>query len=46
MFVDGSVNYPFFQVWRPFSIGSTIYIKTGEVQLQPDAITHVNNLNK
>ena len=29
-------NYPFFQVWRPASVGSKIYNKTGEVQLQSD----------
>ena len=27
------VNYPIIQVWRPVSIGSMIYNKTGEVQL-------------
>ena len=26
--------YPFIQVWRPSSVGSTIYNKIGEVQLQ------------
>ena len=29
-------NYPSFQVWRPSSVGSTIYNKIGEVQLQSD----------
>ena len=29
-------DYPFFQVWRPSSVGSTIYNKIGEVQLQSD----------
>ena len=29
-------NYPVFQVWRPASVGSTIYSKVGEVQLQSD----------
>ena len=29
-------NYLFFQVWRPSSVGSTVYNKTGEVQLQSD----------
>ena len=28
--------YPFIQVWRPSSVGSTIYNKIGEVQLQSD----------
>ena len=38
--VIGANTYPYFQVWRPTSIASTIYNKTGEVQLQPDdAIT-------
>ena len=29
-------NYPFFQVWRPVSVGSTIFNKVGEVPLQSD----------
>ena len=29
-------NYPFFQVWRRASVGSTVYNKIGEVQLQSD----------
>ena len=29
-------EFPFFQVWRPASAGSTIYNKIGEVQLQSD----------
>ena len=29
-------NYPFFQVWRAASVGSTTYNKIGEVQLQSD----------
>ena len=29
-------EYPFFQVWRPASFGSTVYNKIGEVQLQSD----------
>ena len=37
MFFDNSrSNYPFFQVWRPASAGSTIYNKIGEVRLQSD----------
>ena len=36
MWVDGSSNYPFFQVWRRISFGSTTYNKVGEVQLQSD----------
>ena len=32
-FDDDGVNYPIIQVWRPVSIGSMIYNKTGEVQL-------------
>ena len=35
-FEDERNNYPFFQVWRPASVGSTIYNKIGEVQLQSD----------
>ena len=35
-FNDRRSDYPFFQVWRPASFGSTIYNKTGEVQLQSD----------
>ena len=29
-------DYPSFQVWRPLSVGSKIYNKIGEVQLQSD----------
>ena len=29
-------EFPFFQVWRPASVGLTIYNKIGEVQLQSD----------
>ena len=29
-------NFPFFQVWRPSSDGSTVYNRIGEVQLQSD----------
>ena len=32
----GFRDYPSFQVWRPSLIGSTIYNKIGEVQLQSD----------
>ena len=35
---DGS-SYPFFQVWRPSSVGSTIYNKINEVQLQSNQVT-------
>ena len=34
--IPGTSAYPYFQVWRPTSDGSTIYNKTGEVQLQAD----------
>ena len=38
------INYPSFQVWRPSSIGSTVYNKIGEVQLQSDdQVTGSNN---
>jgi len=33
---SGNSSYPFFQVWRPLSSGSTIYNKRGEIQLQSD----------
>ena len=37
-------NYPFFQVWRPASVGSTTYNKIGEVQLQSDdQVTRVSD---
>ena len=36
-FSDENSEYPFIQVWRPASVGSTIiYNKIGEVQLQSD----------
>ena len=35
-FNSSRTNYPFFQVWRRASVGSTVYNKTGEVQLQSD----------
>ena len=35
-FNDENSEYPFFQVWRPASAGSTIYNKIGEVQLRLD----------
>ena len=35
-FNNANNNYPYFQVWRPVSIGSMIYNKTGEVQLESD----------
>ena len=31
---DDRNDYPYFQVWRPTSVGSTSYEKSGEVQLQ------------
>ena len=31
-----SSNYPLFQVWRPVSVGSVIYDKIGEIQLESD----------
>ena len=36
-FSNGGSNYPFLQVWRPASVGSTVYDKIGEVQLQSDS---------
>ena len=35
-FEEDKNNYPLFQVWRPASVGSTVYNKIGEVQLQSD----------
>ena len=35
-FNDRRSDFPFIQVWRPASVGSTIYNKVGEVQLQSD----------
>ena len=35
-FNSGRRNYPLIQVWRPVSIGSIIYNKIGEVQLESD----------
>ena len=35
-FFSNGNKYPFFQVWRPASVGSTIYSKVGEVKLQSD----------
>ena len=35
-FISSRTNYPFFQVWRWASVGSTVYNKIGEVQLQSD----------
>ena len=32
-------DYPSFQVWRPSSVGSTIYNRIGEVQLKSNQIT-------
>ena len=34
--IVGGNDYPFFQVWRAESIGSTVYSKIGEIQLQSD----------
>ena len=44
VFDNNKSNYPSFQVWRPASVGSTIYNKTGEVQLQSDdQLSEVND---
>ena len=42
-FDDGMDNYPIFQVWRPSSVGSTVYNKIGEVQLQSNQVTGDGN---
>ena len=36
MWFNNRNDYPYFQVWRSASVGSTIYNKIGEVQLQSD----------
>ena len=36
-----SINYPIFQVWRPFLSFSRIYLKIGEVQLSDGKLTNV-----
>ena len=33
-FEEENSKYPFFQVWRPESVGSTVYNKIDEIQLQ------------
>ena len=46
IFSTGRSDYPFFQVWRPLSSGSTIYNKIGEAQLQSDdQVTRRGNSN-
>ena len=47
IFDNSSSDYPSFQVWRPPSIGSTMYNKIGEVQLQSDdQLSVVNNVTR
>ena len=43
--VIGTNKYPYFQVWRPTSLSSTIFNKIGEVQLQPDDQVSQNGIN-
>ena len=44
MWFNDRNDYPYFQVWRSASVGSTIYNKVGEVQLQSDdQVYEVNN---
>ena len=38
-FDNSRSTYPFFQVWRLILVNSTIYNKTGEVQLSDDQVT-------
>ena len=40
---DGIEIYPIFQVWRPASVGSNIYAKTGEVPLLSDDQVEIFN---
>ena len=47
MRVNNGSNYPFFQVWRPVSVGSTIFNKVGEVPLQSDdELSEVSNVTQ
>ena len=47
MRVKNGSNYPFFQVWRPVSVGSTIFNKVGEVPLQSnDELSEVSNFTQ
>ena len=47
MRVNNGSNYPFFQVWRPVSVGSTIFNKVGEVPLQSDdELSEVSNFTQ
>ena len=39
-------NYPYFQVWRPVSVGSRIYNKAGEVQLKSNDQVTGNGKNR
>ena len=39
VYFEDRSNYPFLQVWRAASVGSTIYNKIGEVQLSDDQVT-------
>ena len=41
-FIGFTQEYPFFQVWRPASVGSTIYNRIGQVQLQLDQVIFIN----
>ena len=37
-------NFPYFQVWRPSSTSSLVYLKVGEVQLKSDKqVTKIKN---
>ena len=43
--INSGRDYLFFQVWRPASVGSTIYNKTSEIQLQSsDKFTGTGNI--
>ena len=47
MRVNNGSNYPFFQVWQPVSVGSTIFNKVGEVSLQSDdELSEVSNFTQ
>ena len=47
IFDNNSSDYPSFQMWRPPSVGSTMYSKIGKVQLQSDdQLSVVNNATR
>ena len=45
LFEEENSKYPFFQVWRPASVGSTVYNKIDEIQLQLEDQLYVIDYN-